>query len=983
MTRLKKPMTLFERQIKNLNFSFLDDNEVNGVLLTNDYEHIKLNNVTPDILFALETAKEKFNADAVYFRHFADGRGSIPQLYLFDFTHKNITSEDKNRIHIQMWNGYQVPAYIIVEKSSVSIFDSRKRPTKETNGDYAKELLTLSGQALKDFRAKDFDSGLFWDEQDGQKHFRFEESATRDLIKGLKRVYEDFQEKSRLNKHVALKLLVQSLLIKYLEERDEKSASGYFAGTYFKKHFGCSDFCDTIRQGKVLDLLDKLAEDFNGEIFKWDNFKERSERQAIQNICVRKLADYLDGNSQDEQYVIWRLYSFSHLPVEVISSVYEELLTDSKDIVYTPEMIVSTLVDECMPLKQPKDNYKVIDVSCGSGIFLVKTYKRIVQWWRYNEWKKTGQLTKPSLSVLKELLLKSIHGVDIEQDAIRLSIFSLALAVLDEVDLDPPTWGKLKFPDLSNNIITKNFFTYITNNSNSDFDLVIGNPPFNLPSVNGKEPSRKEYFKEINEKNGYKNEIVIPDENPALHFLVQSLKLLKRNAILCLIQPAGPILYQKDISFKKELFSQINLLQVIDFTKLADKLWGRKNVATVAVFIQNKRPDNDDVLHLVANRAFPNASRLFLEFDYYDFHFVSKAAIIDDPYVWKADLFGGGRLNQIIKRFSEMLTLGQFLEIKRKESGWIYGDGFIKGKPDCVLTDSDFEGKKGGYSEAPHLTGKICFEPNAFDENGIRETFINSDKYFQWPRNELLFKPPLLLIKKNIGKNSIPVVMCDKQITFKNEIIGIHASENDIDLLKKIKDAIKDNNFYRFYLTLTSSRAGVSRSKSTLLQKDILNLPYQDDLSVSQVEKIIIDDVIKFHLNSIDLNDICSNSGVVDFAKIFCRTLNSIYQTDKYFQLFKIIDAGKYYALHFEYSSEILNLKHEKIADLEQYIEEVIPVQNDKQKKIHIQRIVKAYGQDSIILAKPKQLRYWLQSIALRDADETFADYIKSRYHYA
>lgn len=96
---------------------------------------------------------------------------------------------------------------------------------------------------------------------------------------------------------------------------------------------------------------------------------------------------------------------------------------------------------------------------------------------------KTGKLEKPSLPVLKDLLLKSIHGVDIEQDAIRLSIFSLALAILDEVNLDSPTWGELKFPDLNNNIITKNFFKYVTENPPNDFSLVIGNPPFNLPFV--------------------------------------------------------------------------------------------------------------------------------------------------------------------------------------------------------------------------------------------------------------------------------------------------------------------------------------------------------------------------------------------------------------------------------------------------------------------------------------------------------------------
>lgn len=968
-------MTLFERQIKNLNFSFLDDNEVNGVLLTNDYEHIKLNNVTPDILFALETAKEKFNADAVYFRHFADGRGSVPQLYLYDFTQKSISPEEKNRIHIQMWNGYQVPAYIIIEKSSVSIFDSRKRPTKETNGDYAKELLTLSGQALKDFRAKDFDSGLFWDEQDGQKHFRFEESATRDLIKGLKRVYEDFQEKSRLNKHVALKLLVQSLLIKYLEERDEKSASGYFAGTYFKKHFGCSDFCDTIRQGKVLDLLDKLAEDFNGEIFKWDNFKERSERQAIQNICVRKLADYLDGDSQDEQYVIWRLYSFSHLPVEVISSVYEELLTDSKDIVYTPEMIVSTLVDECMPLKQPKDNYKIIDVSCGSGIFLVKTYKRIVQWWRYNEWKKTGQLTKPSLSVLKELLLKSIHGVDIEQDAIRLSVFSLALAILDEVDLDPPTWGKLKFPDLSNNIITKNFFTYITNNSNSDFDLVIGNPPFNLPFVNGKEPERKAYFKNLNDKVGYKSEINIPDEHPALHFLVQSMNLLKKDAVLCLVQPSGPILYQKDQSFKQELFSRYNLLQVIDFTKLADKLWGRKKVATAAVFIQRSKPDSEAVLHLVANRTFSNRNRLFLEFDHYDFHFISKEAVINDAYVWKSNLLGGGRLGQLLERLSKVRNLGDFLDDK-KQDGWVTGEGFIE---------------KGDKNRAEFITGKDFLPTESFTENGIEIAAVHKCKtlYFHRPRKKELYTPPHLLIRKVLGKSGLIAQYTNDYLTFLSDIYSVHAPICQRKELIDLGDYIKENDgLLRFFILSVSSRVKIIKATS-LYDEDILSIPYPenvDDVKLSEAEEITVKDSMEYFLKPDSKNILENDASVSDiykYSKVFCRTLNSVYQKEKLFQLFKIIDSGKYYALHFSYSSEAVISEIEKTPDLEQYIEEVIPTQKSNQQKIHIQKIVKAYGQDTIILAKPKKLRYWLQSIALRDADEAFADYIKSRYHYA
>lgn len=965
---------LFEQHIKDLNFSLLDNKKKSGVLLTNSFEDIDSELASPDILFALETAKNKFQADAVYFRHFQDGRAFVPQLYLFDYIHKELTNEEKNNIHIQMWNGYQVPAYVIIEQSSVSIFDSRKRP-KEDKNSYAKEILTRTGEAIKDFNAKDFDNGLFWDEQNEKKDFRFEQSATRDLIRGLKEVFRSFLEESGLNRHVALKLLVQSLLIKYLEERDTKSASGYFAGTYFKKNFQCSDFCETIRKGKLLNLLDQLAKDFNGKIFEWDKNDEIEERKAIQQSEVQKLANYLDGNIKYNQYVIWRLYSFTHLPVEVISSVYEELLTDSKDIVYTPEMIVSTLVDECMPLKIPHKDFKIIDVSCGSGIFLVKTYKRIVQWWRYEQWKKTGKLIKPSLSVLKELLLQSIHGIDIEQDAIRLSVFSLALAILDEVDLDPPTWGKLKFPDLSKNIITKDFFEFIVSQPNADFDLVIGNPPFNLPPVNGKEPIRINHFKELKDKIGYESEIKIPDENPALHFLVQSLKLLKESALMCFIQPSGPILYQKDLSFKQDLFSQNNLLQVIDFTKLADKLWGRKNVSTAAVFIQKTMPNNEDVLHLVANRTFSNTNRLFLEFDHYDFHLVSKDAVVNSPYAWKANLMGGGRLEQLLARLAEIRSLGDFIQDK-KDEGWVKGEGFIENK----------KGKKLDY-----ITGQPFLPTIEFSEEGINFSMIENCTVEKFHRrtNPNIFKGPHLLIRKILPPSKLIIEYVEKDLVFKSDILAIHAPIDFAKELEKLENYIKSNNrLLRFYILATSSRVKVIKATS-LYDEDILNIPYPEDIKdvkLSEAEEIILNDSMTYFLYSDSksiLEGRMSEDEIYKYTDVFCKTLNSIYQKEKSFQLFKIIDAGKFYAIHFEYVSEKLNPKFENTDDIEKYIESAIPSRKENVDNIHIQRIIKVYGQDSIILAKPKQLRYWLPSIALRDADETFADYFKSRYYNA
>lgn len=968
------PTAVFEKHIQELNFSFISDRGTSGVLLTANYENLTEAIASPDILFALETAC-KFDADAVYFRYFQDGRAAVPQLYIFDYTHKSLSTEDRNRIHRNMWNGYQVPAYIIIEKSAVSVFDSRERP-KENKEHYAKAILTETADAFKQFKAQSFDDGLFWEEEDNKKHFQFEQSATRDLIRGLKNVYEGFQKESNLDKHVALRLLVQSLLIKYLEERDEDSKSGYFAGTYFKNNFQCIDFCDVIRKGKLLLLLDKLAKDFNGKIFEWHKENEADAREAIQKGEIQRLADYLDGNNDNGQLVIWRLYSFSHLPVEVISSVYEELLTDSKDIVYTPEMIVSTLVDECMPLKVPQKDFKLIDVSCGSGIFLVKAYKRIVQWWRYEQWQKTGKLEKPSLAVLKDLLLKSIHGIDIQQDAIRLSVFSLALAILDEVNLDPPTWGKLKFPDMSDNIITKDFFEFITDNPPNDFSLVIGNPPFNPPlSEDGKKQSNGKYIYNVKKKYGYRSNINIPDENPALHFLVQSMKLLKDSGVLSMIQPSGPLLYQKDIKFKEAIFSTHNLLQIIDFTKLADKLWGRKNVATAAVFLQKTKPDAESILHLIANRTFSNTNRLFLEFDHYDFHFLNQSDAIYNPYVWKAHLLGGGRIISILERLSNLRTLKEFLE-DMKEDGWDKGEGFI-------------ENKNG--IELDYITGKSFLPTTAFTEEGTdRSQIVPCDiQKFHRRTNFKIFLSPHLLIRKILPSKALISGFFEDDLVFKSDIFAIHAPKDQKNRLLELSDFLsKNGTLLHFYILATSSRAKIIKATS-LYDEDLLNIPYPESSSIlqlSEAEGYILKDTLEYFTKVDDkrLYEESVSSQITEYSRVFSLTLNSVYgNKNRSFKLFKILDTGNYYAIHFEYSEDTITPLEEKIADLEQYIKEAIPQRDADQQHVHIQKIMKVYGKDSIVLVKPKQLRYWLPSIALRDADEVFADYVKARYQDA
>lgn len=190
----------------------------------------------------------------------------------------------------------------------------------------------------------------------------------------------------------------------------------------------------------------------------------------------------------------------------------------------------------------------------------------------------------------------------------------------------------------------------------------------------------------------------------------------------------------------------------------------------------------------------------------------------------------------------------------------------------------------------------------------------------------------------------------------------------------------------RFIILATSSQIKVSRH-SVPMAEDFMDLPFPEDLNLlktSQVENIIINDILKYQFSKADSEKFANNIELNRFALTFCKTLNSIYQKNSnQFQPYKILDTGNYFAVHFEYSDEIITPIEEQIVDLEQYIQEAIPQRDTNQQHVHIQKIMKVYGKDSIILVKPKQLRYWLPSIALRDADEVFADYVKARYQDA
>ena len=86
---------------------------------------------------------------------------------------------------------------------------------------------------------------------------------------------------------------------------------------------------------------------------------------------------------------------------------------------------------------------------------------------------------------------------------------------------------------------------------------------------------------------------------------------------------------------------------------------------------------------------------------------------------------------------------------------------------------------------------------------------------------------------------------------------------------------------------------------------------------------------------------------------------------------------GKYLCLEcriYKEPEEFANNKQK----LEVHLDSLIKHQTSS--TLRINRILRIYEKNIIYLIKPNQLRYWLKSIAIRDADETVADFIEQGF---
>ncbi len=959
----------FDKELKDCLFLCEDLNEINDL----------------NIKFHLEIAKE-FNATAVFFRK--ELNNYKPQIYIYDYTGNIFEENNLTNIHKKVWSSGNVPLVCAFYDTEIKILDCTT-PIKDKKPVYLATLINNLSSTYKMYNeqfAVKIKTGAFWEDEDNKNRFKFSNSAYDILIKWIKELRNEYnpnlgsEERAIINK-----VIVQSILIKYLEERQDEKGKKLFHTKYFNQFEKAKEFTDVLQNtNSFIKLLEELHKDFNGNLFEWNE----SEKLILKSINLTLLGNALKGYSNPDNknqlvFEFIKYYEFSYVPVELISRLYEEFLGENKSkkgLYYTPAHLAKLLIDEAMPLKNYNkidlNNYKLLDPSCGSGIFLVLGFKRLVQWWRL---KQPDFNTKPKVKDLHNLL-KKVYGVDFEEQATKLAAFSLCLALCDE--LSPmQILSELRFDDLTDsNIIYSDFFIEELNSpenkderqvfeiqknnfkkiKNEKFDLIIGNPPFfrggNLLNIN------KNFWKCRLED----STVIIPSKQIALKFLTTSFDYLKEDALMCLIQKSANLLYNPTShNFKKKLFDTKNIVQIFDFTPLYEKhlLWDNgARVATCAIFAQNSEIQKlTNILHILLRPTKQTKDRLVFEIDDYDLHFVSRNEAINNKYIWKINLLGGGRLKLLINRLTEFSNLKNFLNLT---DGLIVGEGI------------------GGGKTLPNL---------AFTKNKILPEFLNDDYHTSYNnyKNKEIFNVPNLLIKED---TALPITLNYEQIKFSNEIVSFYSK--NLDVLVSIQNLISDNkNLLKCFLVATSGKAFINKD-TVITKEDIMNIPFpkENEFLLSDFEKNIVADVVNFNinylskrLNSIAIKPIIGddkiNSILLNYGAEFNKILNPIYQNNcKKYRLSDVVRLfdDTFIAVVFKYDDKDLQTNFHK----DNSKTDIYELSNHNvSTHLNATRIIKIYDkEDTIIFIKPNQYKYWLSLIAYRDADKSFATLSKGGY---
>lgn len=274
-------------------------------------------------------------------------------------------------------------------------------------------------------------------------------------------------------------------------------------------------------------------------------------------------------------------------------------------VYYTPASIVEHLVEGSVGrlLEQATleevSRLRLLDPACGSGMFLVRLYQRLLAWY---EQRHARRLT---LADRGRILLTHVFGVDIDLQAVQLARRSLLLQVLSGLtaperrqalpglEANIKCGDSLVSTDWPPGVSSRPFdwqveFPQVFSGKTPGFHAIVGNPPYD--KLSGREDERRlRAFKERYTCASYKPELYAI-------FAERALSLLAPGGVHGFIIP-NSFLTGTTMRPLRQLLAEHNTLLDLAFLKGA-KVFRDARLDSAVYLVARQRPSPDSTLTL-------------------------------------------------------------------------------------------------------------------------------------------------------------------------------------------------------------------------------------------------------------------------------------------------------------------------------------------------------------------------------------------------
>ncbi|MGB0883824.1 MAG: HsdM family class I SAM-dependent methyltransferase [Flavobacteriales bacterium] len=821
----------------------------------------------------LDQAKE-FGIDAVYFNT-DENDNSFPAVFLkkIDSFNTNSLKEIANT-QKKAWNFKKVLFLYVYSETEIRIYNCSEKPIiiTQNNFNYDKELQKIEIKAYKFsdkkqieelnqlFSTISIDTGIIWTLKEAQfirDKINLQRRVDKYLVDSLVNTANQLQNQG-LEINFIHKIILRSLFLLYLEDRgatDEKF--------YSKIKKGAKSYFDILNDvNSTYDLFNELEEHFNGNVFTLED-GENKNISTSQLQFIKKC--FISGNDKTPQINLfedWRLFDFSIIQIELLSEIYENFLfkTDPESkqetgTYYTPPSLVEFILNEKLPVNNGESKYdlKILDPSCGSGIFLVESFKRLVKRYENSHNKKLTDF-----NTLKKLLTDNIFGIELHPQAIKVAAFSLYLALVD--NLDPKNlWQKEKhrLPNLINNpkddflkAQGKNLFCRDTIEVNEEienveFNLVVGNPPFGNSNLL---ESVKNYCKQ----EGFAQEMVLP-------FLHKSTKFAPKGEIALIFKTkvltntSGT--YQ---NFRKWLFNDCYVEKIYNFSifrnqekNFGGQLFGNATVPISIVYYQKEQPLNpSDKIAYYAPKTYIKSNIIEgLNIDFTDLKYLPREECQKpDTKIWKVAMWGGMNDWNLIQQLSnsKFENINDFNKSHNIKSG--VGFQLLTQKKDKpkysdILTKLPYLDSKHikRYNTPENVLKNIKKSIKTPKAINFYKSFYNLSNLddlenltaFRRLGNIDAFTNPHIIIKKGLERNLVCASFIDIPCSFRDGVYGFYSEPKNISKLHLLMSYF-NSRISSYFLFMTISSYGIEREQ--IMKSEYLSIPI--NLSTKQIKEI-------------------------------------------------------------------------------------------------------------------------------------------------